>query len=148
MKAVVIDANIALSQVLESTYSELAAYFLESSHRSRDRLLVPTLWWYEVVSGLRRAVAGGILTRVQAHEAVDQISLLQVESIPPSQERNHSALHWSEKTVQTKAYDGQYLALAEQFRAEFWTADQRLVNAARQAGSIWVHWIGEFTLQS
>jgi hypothetical protein len=41
----------------------------------------------------------------------------------------------SNRLGQSKAYDGFYLALAEQSNAEFWTADQCLVNSARQLGA-------------
>jgi len=42
------------------------------------------------------------------------------------------------------AYDAHYLALAKILDCEFWTADQRLVNAA-QSTLPWVHWLGEFS---
>jgi hypothetical protein len=49
----------------------------------------------------------------------------------------------SNRLGQSKAYDAFYLALAERLKAEFWTADQRLANGARQLGANWAHWIGE-----
>ncbi len=41
----------------------------------------------------------------------------------------------------TVAYDAQYLALAEQTGAEFWTADKRLADRARRRNARWVKWI-------
>lgn len=35
------------------------------------------------------------------------------------------------------------IALAESVGAEFWTADKRLVDAARNSGASWVHPINE-----
>ena len=56
----------------------------------------------------------------------------------------HAALDWADKLRQSKAYDAAYLALAESLNAEFWTADQRLVNATRALNIDWVKWIGDF----
>ena len=143
MKTLVIDANIVLSQAFELPYSEQAAEFLQASRRDQDRLVVPALWWYEIISGLRRAVTLGILTREQALEALDQFALIRLEAMPPSLELNRLALEWAERIAQSKAYDAQYLALAEHFQAEFWTADERLVNSLKQVGITWTHRIGE-----
>ncbi len=74
---------------------------------------------------------------------MNQALLLNIESIPPSSSLHQGSLAWAERLGQWRAYDAQYLALAEQTRLAFWTADQRLVNAARGAGANWVHWIGE-----
>jgi predicted nucleic acid-binding protein len=49
----------------------------------------------------------------------------------------------SEQIVQSKAYDAHYLAVSEQIGADYWTADERLYNMARQLGINWVHWIME-----
>lgn len=45
------------------------------------------------------------------------------------------------------AYDAQYLAVAERLKCEFWTADERLVNAVQKDLS-WVKWIGNFQLET
>ncbi len=41
-----------------------------------------------------------------------------------------------------RAYDAQYLALAERLDCSFWTADERLFNAVRGAFPR-VRWVGE-----
>jgi predicted nucleic acid-binding protein len=43
------------------------------------------------------------------------------------------------------AYDSQYLAVAERLNCEFWTADQRLFNAAHEQLP-WVKWVGNFNV--
>jgi predicted nucleic acid-binding protein len=54
-----------------------------------------------------------------------------------------SAFDWATRLHQKAAYDGFYLAAAEQLGAEFWTADKALANNAGQLGVSWVHWMGE-----
>lgn len=65
------------------------------------------------------------------------------EVVPATVERHQSALEWAERLGQARTYDAQYLALAEHLGSVFWTADQRLVNRARQLGVEWVRWVGE-----
>ena len=53
-----------------------------------------------------------------------------------------SALEFATRFNRPKAYDAQYLALADLLGCELWTADRRLVSAV--AGKLpWVRWIGE-----
>ena len=61
-----------------------------------------------------------------------------------TQERTCSrALRWADRLGQSKAYDGQYAALAESLEAELWSADERLVHCLKAQGVSWAHWIGE-----
>jgi len=48
------------------------------------------------------------------------------------------ALQLAQELNLSAAYDAHYLALAEQFGAEFWTADQRLANNV-SSRLPWVH---------
>ena len=51
------------------------------------------------------------------------------------------ALELASELQQGAVYDAHYLALAEEFGCELWTADQRFYRAAEGVGN--VHWIGE-----
>jgi predicted nucleic acid-binding protein len=85
----------------------------------------------------------GLLDSRQVASTLRRIMLLNVYSIPPSDTLHRAALEWAERLGQARAYDAQYLALAEQSSAELWTADEKLYNRARQLGISWVHWVGE-----
>lgn len=76
-------------------------------------------------------------------EALDQFARFRLEAVPPSFDLNRQALQWAERLAQSKAYDAQYLALAEHLQAEFWTADEHMVNSVKQSGITWAHKIGE-----
>lgn len=139
----VIDANITLAQVLPLPYSDLVMQRMDAWRQARVRIVVPTLWEYEVVSLLRKATAREFLTQDQALAAIETILRLSYEQVPPSVRLDQRALAWAEVLGQSTAYDGQYLAVAEALGVEFWTADRRLANAVRQVGETWVHWVGE-----
>jgi predicted nucleic acid-binding protein len=53
-----------------------------------------------------------------------------------------SALEFATRFNRPKAYDAQYLALADLLGCELWTADRRLVSAVGDKLP-WVRWIGE-----
>ena len=102
-------------------------------------IAAPDLWLAEIVSAVRKLVFAKLLTQSEGTEALDSLFALGVEIVPSTAERCHRAFEWAERLHQAKAYDGFYLAIAEERQAEFWTADLRLANRARQVGAAWVH---------
>lgn len=111
--------------------------------RQGVNLVAPGWWVVECVSGIRMSLYAKRITTEQAHMAIDDLFLLEVETQPLDISLCKSALGWATRLQQARAYDAFYIALAERLQAEFWTADRRLANAAQQLGVNWVHWIGE-----
>ncbi len=104
---------------------------------------MPALWGYEVVSGLRKAITSGVLTEKEAYGAVEDLWALDLQEIPATPGRHRQALAWAERLGQAVAYDAQYLVVAEELDAPFWTADKPLSTGARATGANWVRWIGD-----
>ncbi len=140
---VVIDANIALALVVPVPYSPGAAQRFGAWKEADAEILAPALWEYEVVSGLRKAIVVGALTAEEATAGLQMILALNVETVAPTLAHHLRSLSWAERLGQRVAYDASYMALAEEAHAEFWTADEGLVNGAQRIGATWVHWIGE-----
>lgn len=140
--SVVVDANLIIAIPLPLPYSEPARRVMSAWKESGETIFAPLLWEYEVTSALRRAIVAGLLSLDEATGALQRILILNVQSVPPTPALHQQALKWAERLGQAKAYDGQYLAVARELGAPFWTGDRRLVNAASQIGIQWVHWIG------
>ena len=142
---IVIDANVAVWLVVP----RLAAPGIDVAARLAawqgvgEQLTAPMLWMAECTSAIRSAAYARALTEEQARTALAAVFALNVEQVELTPVLCQAALAWAERLRQAKAYDGFYLALADQLGAEFWSADQRLVNGARQAGMSRAHWIGE-----
>jgi predicted nucleic acid-binding protein len=139
----VIDSNLIAAVVLPLPYSDQATQKIIAWVRAGAELLAPVLLEYEIVAILRKAVVARWLTTDLAVEAIGEILALNVRCLTPTANLHERALRWADRLGHSKAYDVQYLALAEQEGIELWTADRRLANSAQQAGAHWVHWIGE-----
>jgi predicted nucleic acid-binding protein len=140
---VVLDANLIASLALPLPYSQAAtAQILEWKNQSIS-LAAPALWEYEVSTILRKALTASYLRADQLDAALEQIWQLNIEDVLPTFELQKKALSWAESLSQSKTYDAAYLAAAEMLQAEFWTADRRLAQAAKEAGAIWAHSIFE-----
>jgi predicted nucleic acid-binding protein len=138
---VVIDANLAVYSVLKTSQSLMAAHALEQLVQSGSQPFAPGLWWYEVTSVIHRYRFANLISDSTAYAALELLTHelgIQIVDVPM-----RSAFDWATRLRQKAAYDGFYMAAAEQLGAELWTADQALFNNARQIGVSWVHWMGE-----
>jgi predicted nucleic acid-binding protein len=132
-----------LEILLEDKYSPQASEVHRSWLAAEVRLCSPPLFFAEVTSVIRERVYRSELderrSRVLLDEAIQWPVMVWHNDNDVMQRR---ALEFATRFNRPKAYDAQYLALADLLGCELWTADQRLVNAV--AGKLpWVRWIGE-----
>jgi len=135
---VVLDANLAVSLVIPTPYSAVAAAKISEWRRDGVELLVPALWEYELASALRKGVSAGVLPLQEAELGLEQVLALGVESAAPTLELHVAALRLAGDLGHFVSYDAAYLALAESVGAELWTADQRLARDAACCGLTFV----------
>jgi predicted nucleic acid-binding protein len=143
MTTVVVDAKFSLAQALPLPYSPDVTRRMLLWQDELPSIRVPGLWEYEVVTGLRRACYLGMISLEQAQTCLDELLGMGLEVAPVTLALHRRALEWADRLGQSRAYDAQYLALAEHVSAELWTADKRLANGAAALGVDWVHWVGE-----
>ena len=138
----VVDAGVVLALVLPWPFSTHAAERISSLRQAREELFAPALLEYEVCSALRRAVARGLLDGQAAGEALDLLQAVRIRPITPASSLHARALLWATRLGQSKAYDSQYLALAEEMSCGLLTADLRLARSAQALGAAWVEGVG------
>lgn len=143
MGIIVLDAGVVVPLMMPHPLAMAAERWLRYWKREYYRLVSPCFMPVEAVSALRQVVYAGRFDPRQALEAVEIVMRLGIELVIPSGDGLQSALRWAERLGQSKAYDAQYVALAEHLSAELWSADERLVNALKSQGISWAHWIGE-----
>lgn len=143
MGSVVIDANLAVGLVRQMPYSIPFRRKIEGWVRDGVRMAVPGLWDYEVTAALRKLWFQDALSREEAVAGLERLLILNVDRFPAEKSLLMASLRWAERLGQSKAYDAQYVALAEQLKADLWSADQKLIHVLKEQGITWAHWIGE-----
>ena len=138
MNAVVLDANLALALILPLPYSQPAAEQLKRWKCARVVIHAPSLWSYEVTSGLRKAVFDRAIAPEVAQDGLRSLWALNIVQTPADPGLALDALRWADRLGRRVAYDAAYLALAERLGVEFWTADGALTHNMRQMGITWV----------
>ena len=140
--SVVVDASLAVKWLVEEDDSDKAHAALQSWVAQDITRIAPHLMPFEVANALHRRVLRGELNvgdsiRMMARLLESRLELHQ----PP--DLHVRALQLASLLKQNAAYDAHYLALAESFGCELWTADERFYRAASPSIDN-VRWLGEF----
>lgn len=117
---------------------------LKTWKRGKLTLAAPTLLHYEVIAATRKFVYQKRLTEVEG-VTIRETLLGYGLKLYHDKALLRRAYELATQLNRPTAYDSQYLALAERLDTEFWTADERLYNAAR-ASLAYVRWLGEVVL--
>lgn len=143
MSGVVVDASVAIKWVLSEPYQMEALSLIALWKRQSMMLVVPSWFACEVANVLYQRLRGGALSLTSAQLVLDTIlNTVVVQDFEP--ETALRALELAHVLGQRASYDTQYLALAEHYGCELWTADERFWSAARIAFPR-IHWIGEIS---
>jgi len=137
---VVVDASLVIKAILPNP--ETARCQAVLAHLQGQHLVAPALWVYEIAGALAKAVHRGQMTTLEGEEALHQALALGVQIVLPDETQAHLALQLKSNSV----YDSFYLVTAEGLDAEFWTADQKLVNSLPAKKPAWMHFIDEIAI--
>ena len=116
----VVDASVALKWFVEESDSNTAWRVLKGD------LVAPSLILGEVANGLWKKWRQHEVTRDQALAAIASLPMMLVDTYPP--ERLVDRATQIALDVDHAVYDCFYLALAEQLRIPFVTADIKMIN--------------------
>jgi predicted nucleic acid-binding protein len=136
----VIDASFTVKLILPNPEQARCRELMAEWVQNGGYLYAPTLWLYEVVSALTKAVYFELLTGAEGHQALQLAQTLDIQLVHPDDNQVRLAYEWTRRLKRTAAYDSFYLALTESLSAALWTADKRLVNAVDVP---WVYYVGD-----
>lgn len=140
---VVIDSGILLADFLpDEPLSTQSKNLLAELQRNSMLLVAPMLFLYEVMAVLRKAVYQQRLTGDQANALVDKALAYPIQ-YHFSSDLLRDAFTIATQYNRPRAYDSQYIALAQQLDCDFWTTDERLFNSV-QGQLTRVRWLGDF----
>ncbi|MEC4869006.1 MAG: type II toxin-antitoxin system VapC family toxin [Jaaginema sp. PMC 1078.18] len=105
----------------ETVYRE----YWQRWQENQKEIIAPTLLYYELTNALYRLKQAEILTEDEAQIALEDALKLDIHL------KGEITLHLQAVTLARRfelpaTYDAHYLAVAEQFQAEFFTGDKRL----------------------
>lgn len=140
---IVIDANILIAFGLsDETLHSQANQALAEWRATNSPLTAPRLFRSEITAVLRKLVYQQRITHKQG-----RIMLGQLLTYPIQFHEDDALLKTAYEIAQEfnrpRAYDAQYMALAQRLSCEFWTADERMFNAVK-AGFPNIHWLGNW----
>ena len=140
---VVVDGSLAFKWLVEEEHSPHAQSLLQSWERQDVRLAAPHLLPFEVANALHQRVVRGELSVIGAGDLIGSLLSSRLE-LHQTANLHARALELARHLSQGAVYDAHYLALAEQFGCELWTADQKFYRAAGSSVDN-VRWIGEIS---
>lgn len=138
---VVVDASVAVKWLVREEHTDRALAMLGAWHDAEVTPAAPYLLPFEVANALHRRVIRDQLSVGDTARMISQLLGSRLE-LHQTQELHVRALELATELQQGAVYDAHYLALAEEFGCELWSADERFCRAASQSGRN-VRWIGE-----
>lgn len=122
-----IDTSVWIPYLVPETLQPQARRLIVPLLTSSVRLIAPAFAWAEVGSVLRKKVRLGAITPAQAEGFYNDFCQLPVNYLDSDAIRVKT---WAiaEQFSLATLYDAAFLAIAELESAEFWTADQSLLN--------------------
>ena len=139
---VIVDASVALKWGLDDEEHVAQAVALRDDWvlYKKHRLVAPSLFYYEVINGLRTAVLRGRIAQELGAEILKNILGIGVLLVDPEAERIYRlACNYG-----IVVYDAAYLALAKVLDCPLWTGDRPFYRAVHGKEPR-VRWIGDYT---
>lgn len=136
---IVVDANFCYRVFVPNAQQTALRQQVNLWRNTNVLLHAPTLWHYELVSTLTKAVHFGQFKKDEAQIILDHLNTFEIELHPPDADLGKMAFAWTLQLQRAGAYDSFYLALAQKLQCELWTVDRRLYRAAKVT---WVRYVG------
>ncbi len=142
MSDIILDSGVFIASQLPETFTRQAVGMLQALRGTEINFHAPALMHYEIVAVCRKAVYQKRITPEEGLKVRDTL-LNGAVTLHFDEALLKRGYELATKYNRPTAYDAQYLALAERLACDFWTADERLFNAVKEAFPQ-VHWLGNW----
>ena len=136
-----VDASVGIKLFIPEDYSDRAeSLFNPLAGGPRTEMVVPDLFYAECANILWKYVQRFGYSRAEARKDISELKSLDLKVVSTAflmPRALELALKW-----EVTAYDACYLALAEELKAPFVTADQKLLKRLK-SGPVSLKWIGD-----
>lgn len=131
-----LDASFVIRYLSQNNSDSIYVQKLREWQEKNYTLIAPTLIMYEVTNAFHRAVIAGQITESEAQDFLEKAMSLNI-SFYGDKDLHRDAMKLANLFRLPATYDAHYLALANRFSVELWTADSRLYNSVSTSLS-WV----------
>lgn len=121
------DANFAVRLVNSQSETDPWIVLWEEWQAADKQIIAPTLFYYEITNAIYRMGRAGQLQEDEVQTALEDVFNLRI-SIKSDLQLHLQAVTLAQQFELPAAYDAHYLALAQDYRAIFYTGDKRLFN--------------------
>ena len=127
-----LDNSVVIPFLIEHPLSRPTQALWDLWRQEQRQLIAPFLLHYEVTNMLYRYYAKGWLSQETALFALQSAFTLPI-TFYQDELLHQQACVIADRFALPAAYDAHYLALAQRFDADFWTADRRLFLAVHES---------------
>lgn len=127
IEALCIDTSVMMKYLCPDEQTPQAIALITEALTQQTRLVAPCFAWAEVGSVLRKKVRAKLLTSAEADQLYAAYLNLPIDYID-TQILQHNAWQLATQYGMPTLYDAVFLACAESESANFWTADDALLN--------------------
>ncbi len=131
-----VDASFVVRYLSQNNPDSIYAQKLREWQEQNYILIAHTLIMYEVANAFHRAVIARQITQSEAEDLLEEAMALNI-NFYGDKDLHRDAMKLANLFRLSATYDAHYLALANRFSVELWTADTRLYNAV-SASLSWV----------
>jgi predicted nucleic acid-binding protein len=138
--SVVLDASVSLKWALpDEEFGSEASALRDLIIAQRSDFFAPSLWRYEVASGIVVAVKRRRLANETGRRALADILAMGIQVVEPE------VLDVFDDALRLGigAHDAAYITLARSLGLPLWTGDHRLYQTASRSEPF-IHWVGDF----
>ncbi len=142
MDYAILDSGVLIARVFPEAYTAQAQKLMTDLEQQNIQLVAPLLLSYELVSVVRKIVYQGRATQEKAKLGRKILAQFSIKLYFDDALLDR-AYDLATELNRVRAYDTQFLALAERFQCDFWTTDEKFYNIA-DVHYPTVKWIGNY----
>jgi len=139
---VVLDSGIFLATVTTETYTKQSDALIFDCITNHVEFVAPVLLRYELVAVTRKWVHRNFMSQSSALTARYKLEAYPINFVLDKALLDRAFDLATQYNLST-AYDSQYLAVAERYNCEFWTADEKLYRAIYQQNAH-IRWVANY----
>jgi predicted nucleic acid-binding protein len=141
-ESIVIDSGIFIATYVQESFTPQSQQLVDWASGKGLSIVAPTLLRYEVVATMRKLVYLGRIPAIDGEEQIRKFRAIDINYLIDDTLLDRGYALATEFNF-VRAYDSQYLAVAESLGCDFWTIDQKLFNTVRHKLG-WVRYIEDF----